>query len=153
METTLPIEEFKIFFEVKLEELLKGQEEEFTENLSTGDIVDLESQEKENLLQFRLKSRDNVYLKKIKLALDRIENGTFGKCTDCGADISLSRLKARPVAEVCIHCKEEEEKRGGELIHKNRHSILMGTNNIIHLNEIRQQKMTINFSNDNVVEI
>jgi DnaK suppressor protein len=41
--------------------------------------------------------------------LDRIENGTFGICEKCGEDISVKRLKARPVTTHCIDCKTKEE--------------------------------------------
>jgi len=41
--------------------------------------------------------------------MDRIENNTFGVCEKCGEDISLARLKARPVTTQCIDCKTKEE--------------------------------------------
>jgi DnaK suppressor protein len=47
-------------------------------------------------------------------ALARIDDGTFGICEECGEDISEERLKARPMATLCIDCKtkaEEEEKQ------------------------------------------
>lgn len=40
----------------------------------------------------------------IRLALLRIENGTYGTCARCGDDIALERLKARPIATRCIKC-------------------------------------------------
>ena len=43
----------------------------------------------------------------IKLALGRIENGTYGTCSNCGADISRERLHARPIATRCINCAAE----------------------------------------------
>jgi len=52
----------------------------------------------------------------VKEALMRIEDGTYGICEECGEEISLSRLKARPVTRLCITCKakqeEEEHQRG-----------------------------------------
>jgi RNA polymerase-binding protein DksA len=44
-------------------------------------------------------------------ALLRIENGTYGKCVNCGRDISPERLEALPYAELCIDCKREAERR------------------------------------------
>jgi DnaK suppressor protein len=41
--------------------------------------------------------------------LERIENGTFGQCESCEEDISIERLKARPVTTQCITCKTREE--------------------------------------------
>ena len=42
-------------------------------------------------------------------ALERMEEGTYGKCIDCGQEISLSRLKAIPYTLRCIECAEEAE--------------------------------------------
>jgi DnaK suppressor protein len=41
--------------------------------------------------------------------LERIENGTFGRCETCEEEISIERLKARPVTTQCIECKTREE--------------------------------------------
>ena len=49
-------------------------------------------------------------MKKIDSALERIEDGSFGECEDCGEDISMKRLLARPTAQFCISCKEEQER-------------------------------------------
>lgn len=43
-------------------------------------------------------------LDKINQALERIENGSYGVCVECGEEISDSRLKAVPFSSVCIHC-------------------------------------------------
>jgi len=63
-------------------------------------------------LQFtgRLREREQGLLAKIDSALLKIEEGSFGECTICGEDIGVARLKARPVAELCIECKSEQEK-------------------------------------------
>ncbi len=37
-------------------------------------------------------------------ALDRIENGDYGSCVECGEEISAERLEARPEAALCIAC-------------------------------------------------
>lgn len=42
-------------------------------------------------------------------ALARIEAGTFGRCVDCGADLSDERLEARPEAARCVNCQHELE--------------------------------------------
>ena len=63
-------------------------------------------------LQFtgRLREREQGLLAKVDSALMKIEQGSFGECTNCGEDIGVKRLKARPVAELCIECKSEQEK-------------------------------------------
>ncbi len=57
----------------------------------------------------RLRDRERKLMVKIKEALERIENGTFGICEECGEKISEKRLRARPVATLCIDCKHEQE--------------------------------------------
>jgi DnaK suppressor protein len=60
----------------------------------------------------RLRDRDRKLVAKIKEAVKRIENGTFGVCEGCGGEIEEKRLIARPVTSLCIDCKtvaEEEE--------------------------------------------
>lgn len=57
----------------------------------------------------RLRDRERKLMVKIKEALERIENGTFGICEKCGEKISEKRLRARPMATLCIDCKHEQE--------------------------------------------
>lgn len=42
----------------------------------------------------------------IRMALLRIENGTYGSCGQCGKQIARKRLEARPIATRCIDCAE-----------------------------------------------
>jgi DnaK suppressor protein len=57
----------------------------------------------------RFRNRELFLKKKIDQALDRLKRGTYGICEDCADEISFERLLARPVAELCICCKEESE--------------------------------------------
>ena len=50
-------------------------------------------------------------INKIREALERIDDGTFGTCELCGEEISEGRLKARAVTTLCIDCKIEEERK------------------------------------------
>ncbi|MBI4126696.1 MAG: RNA polymerase-binding protein DksA [Deltaproteobacteria bacterium] len=74
------------------------------------DEVDLASTEAEQSMNLRLRDRELVLLKKIDKTTAKIKEGEFGICERCGEDISLKRLEARPVAELCIRCKEETER-------------------------------------------
>ena len=73
------------------------------------DPTDRASLEADRNFMLRIRDRENKLIKKIKKALDRIENGTFGVCEICGEEISIERLKARPVTTQCIDCKTKEE--------------------------------------------
>lgn len=73
------------------------------------DPTDRASLESDRNFMLRIRDRENKLIKKIKKALDRIETGTFGACETCGEDITIKRLKARPVTTQCIDCKTKEE--------------------------------------------
>ena len=73
------------------------------------DEIDQASAEYVQTMVLRLRDREGYYLRKIELALERIRDGSFGTCTECGEAIPLGRLKARPVAMLCAGCKEQQE--------------------------------------------
>lgn len=60
--------------------------------------------------ELRFATRESLYLKKLMKTLDHIETDEYGMCDECGAEISFSRLKARPTSTMCITCKEESER-------------------------------------------
>lgn len=77
------------------------------------DLGDQASAETDRNFMLRLRGREQRLLKKIEEAIDRIDDGMFGVCDDCGKEIDIKRLVARPVTTMCIECKtlqEEEEK-------------------------------------------
>ncbi len=76
-----------------------------------ADEIDSASSESGVAFVGRLRERERVLLRKIDASLAKIEAGTFGRCISCGEDIGLKRLRARPVADLCIDCKSEQEKR------------------------------------------
>ncbi|HUT42865.1 MAG TPA: TraR/DksA C4-type zinc finger protein [Desulfobacterales bacterium] len=73
------------------------------------DPTDRASFEADRDFIFLIRGRESKLIKKIKNALERIENNTFGVCEKCDEDISIARLKARPVTTQCIDCKTKEE--------------------------------------------
>lgn len=77
-------------------------------NLS--EICDLASQEIDRSFLLRLRDRERKLLKKIEKTLEKIENGTYGICESCGVEIPIERLEARPVTDLCIECKTEQEE-------------------------------------------
>ena len=74
-----------------------------------ADFIDRASAESQISFSFRVKEREGVLVRKIERALGKLEDGTFGICEECGEEISEGRLQARPVATLCIKCKEKEE--------------------------------------------
>lgn len=75
------------------------------------DEVDQATTDIEQSMRMRLRNRETLYIKKVEEALKRIEAGNFGECEECGQDIELRRLEARPTATLCVSCKEEQERR------------------------------------------
>ncbi len=61
--------------------------------------------------EIRLRDRERKLLAKIEAALGRIEEGEFGICEECGEEIGLKRLEARPVTTLCIDCKTFQEQK------------------------------------------
>ena len=74
------------------------------------DEIDTASSEVNLQFTGRLREREQGLLAKVDSALRKIDQGSFGECVNCGEDIGVKRLKARPVAELCIECKSEQEK-------------------------------------------
>ena len=74
------------------------------------DEIDSASSEMSLAFQGRLRERERGLLTKVEGALKKLEAGIFGECESCGEDIGLKRLEARPVAELCIECKSEQEQ-------------------------------------------
>lgn len=82
-----------------------------------ADLSDRASLEEEFSLTLRSRDRERKLVAKIDAALARIANEDFGYCEKCGVEIGLGRLEARPTAELCIDCKEIEEKREKAIKH------------------------------------
>ena len=75
----------------------------------TSDPTDRAQIEDGRIPILRIKDRERKLIKKIDEALERFETGTFGLCIHCGQEIGIERLKARPVTDLCIECKAEQE--------------------------------------------
>jgi len=57
-----------------------------------------------------LNENERMRLRELDEALDRIENGTYGVCEECGEPIGLKRLEVRTVAKYCVPCLTKLEK-------------------------------------------
>jgi DnaK suppressor protein len=115
------------YFKGLLEEKLHGLLEEAGKVCSdmrheaNGDFpdpTDRASLESDRNFLLRIKDRERKLIQKVKDALGRIEDGTFGICESCGRPISEKRLIARPMTTLCIECKTEDENQ--ERIEKQR---------------------------------
>ncbi len=75
-----------------------------------SDEVDQASADYQRSQMLRFRNRDVFYAKKLKQALQKIEEGDYGLCVECDETINFKRLIARPTADLCISCKDEAEK-------------------------------------------
>ena len=76
-----------------------------------ADPNDRASQESDMALELRNRDRERKLIKKIDEMLAKIESGDYGYCDNCGVEIGLNRLEARPTATLCIDCKTLDEIR------------------------------------------
>ena len=76
-----------------------------------GDEADIAVSELNLNMDLRLHERERFLMHKIEEALRRIEDGSYGSCEECGEALDAKRLEARPVATLCIACKEDQEVR------------------------------------------
>lgn len=114
----LTAEQFDELKQILLEQknrLLRAARQTISEQLDNRDVIpadtiDLSSDESMQETEHRLRDREKYLMSKIVSALQRMDEGTFGYCQSCDDEIGYPRLKARPVAELCIDCKEEQEK-------------------------------------------
>lgn len=117
------LKHFQALLHEKLEELLKeadrtvdGMTDAKAENFP--DPTDRASLESNRNFTLRIRDRERKLIVKIKEALARIDDGSYGKCEECGENIGRERLEARPVTTLCIDCKsmqevQERRLRGG----------------------------------------
>ncbi|MCD6405280.1 MAG: TraR/DksA C4-type zinc finger protein [Planctomycetes bacterium] len=74
-----------------------------------GDRIDDAAFDLERHSLYAIAEQEAQELRLVDAALEKIENGTYGICEECGERIERSRLKALPYAVLCLKCKEAEE--------------------------------------------
>jgi DnaK suppressor protein len=99
----------------KKKEILRNAQRTLNEDMTLDaddlpDEMDLASSEYLHSFTFRLRGREKIFLQKIDHALEKIKEGNFGVCEQCGEPISIKRLEARLETTLCIRCKEDQER-------------------------------------------
>lgn len=108
------LEFFRFMLTQEINKLLNEAEKTVSE-MTNGkenypDPNDRASLESDRNFELRIRDRERKLISKMRDAIQRIDNGTYGICTSCGGDISDKRLTARPVTTLCIDCKMKQEK-------------------------------------------
>ncbi|MBI9079913.1 MAG: RNA polymerase-binding protein DksA [Pseudodesulfovibrio sp.] len=105
---------FKDTLKGLLDDILRKSEETIEDMTESGEVyadpADRATAESDRAFTLRLRDRERKLIKKIQKAVDRIEDGKFGTCQECGNEISVQRLKARPMTTLCIGCKSKQEE-------------------------------------------
>ena len=109
------LKKFKTLLTEKRDEIVKKAKQTLEEDMTLDsndlpDEMDLASSEYLQSFTFRLRGREKAFLDKINKALIKIDDGSFGVCEECGEEISIKRLEARPETTLCIRCKEDQER-------------------------------------------
>lgn len=113
METN-DIKYFREVLEGLLDEIMQKSLETIEDMTESGEIyadpADRATAESDRAFTLRIRDRERKLVRKIQKALQRIEDGDFGICSDCGDEIGTARLKARPMTTLCIQCKSKQEE-------------------------------------------
>ena len=86
------------------------------ETANYPDAVDRASQEEEFALELRTRDRERKLMKKIEKTINKLDSDDFGYCEDCGEEIGIKRLEARPTADLCVNCKHLAEIKEKQLL-------------------------------------
>ncbi|GBR51303.1 MULTISPECIES: RNA polymerase-binding protein DksA [Gluconobacter] len=81
-----------------------------------SDITDRASVETDRAFELRTRDRARKLIAKINMALERIDDGSYGFCEETGEPIGLKRLEARPIATLSIDAQERHERM--EKVHR-----------------------------------
>ena len=96
------------------EALLQGGDETIHDLQTTelsADISDQATNEETFSLKLKARNRERLLIRKIEKSLSLMDNQDYGYCEECGVEIGIRRLEARPTATLCIDCKTLSEIR------------------------------------------
>ena len=102
------LNEWKVELSSDIDRTVTHMQDEIT---AYADPNDRASQESDMALELRNRDRERKLIKKIDETLRSISNDDYGYCHQCGEEIGLKRLQARPTATLCIDCKTLDEIR------------------------------------------
>ena len=101
-----------------VQQLLEAQIQEAASGKSRGDSIriqqvadplDMTTEAAARDLAVEMLNRESTLVRRLRAALARTKDGSYGICAECEEEIAPRRLKAIPWAELCIHCAERAE--------------------------------------------
>ncbi len=100
---------FEKLLDLWLNDLLQGGDDTISDLQESSevpaDLSDQASKEEEFALKLRKRDRERKLIKKIEESLQKLKSDDYGYCEECGIEIGVRRLEARPTATLCIDCK------------------------------------------------
>lgn len=79
---------------------------------ATGDVIDFALDTAQDEINSQLAEVESRELARIQYALEKMDEGSYGKCEACNCNIPLARLQALPYATLCVDCKRKAEASG-----------------------------------------
>lgn len=95
--------------------LLSNSEDLHISEEDLSDETDLATSMINQQISCSIRDRELVKLRRIDLALERIDEGTYGHCEECEEEIGHKRLENQPWAELCIVHAEEREREEAQI--------------------------------------
>lgn len=88
----------------------RSAETKHGETVETSDLGDRATDAINREITYELTISERDLVRRIDMALERVDEGTFGACVHCGKNIQVARLKALPWARHCIECQELQDR-------------------------------------------
>jgi DnaK suppressor protein len=79
-----------------------------------ADPLDMAQEAVERDVAVQILDRETALVRRLRSAIERIQDGTHGICLECEEEIAPKRLKAIPWAELCIDCQERADELAGQ---------------------------------------
>jgi DnaK suppressor protein len=111
LHASLQQREQQLLLEISHAQDEQTQQAQDTEDLPREPDADQSTDRSDREVRHAEKLRDQHELAAVRAALQRMEDGSYGECTDCGKAIALERLKASPAAMRCIACQTKAENK------------------------------------------
>jgi DnaK suppressor protein len=96
--------------ELQLKETSSGREISDSIRIQRlADPVDMTQEAAARDLAVQIIDRESALIRRLRSAIERIDDGSYGVCLQCEEEIAPKRLKALPWAELCIDCQERAD--------------------------------------------
>jgi DnaK suppressor protein len=103
---------YEIVGKIAQEMETKLDEDPRISRLTAMDAGDLSQFDLDDDIDFALLNMHIERLREVESALNRLENGTYGICDDCGTSIKVERLRVLPFTTYCVQCQKKREQVG-----------------------------------------